>query len=121
MLDLIPNGNERARAKEQLEADIMRAANNAMVAQLEINRQEAAHRSIFVAGWRPWIGWVCGMGIAWAFIGHLVANWALVVFDTGVTTLPDLELDYLFELVLAMLGMGGLRTFENLKGVAREK
>ena len=119
-LDLIPNENDRQRAKEDMERGILDAANQALLGQLEINKVEAAHRSIFVAGWRPFIGWVCGAGIAWAFIGQPIANWAVEAFGLGVP-LPIIPTDNLMELVLAMLGMGGLRTFEKLRGVAREK
>ena len=119
-LDLIPNENDRQRAKEDMERGILDAANQALLGQLEINKVEAAHKSIFVAGWRPFIGWVCGAGIAWAFIGQPIANWAVEAFGLGVP-LPIIPTDNLMELVLAMLGMGGLRTFEKLRGVAREK
>ena len=119
-LDLIPNENDRQRAKEDMERGILDAANQALLGQLEINKVEAAHRSIFVAGWRPFIGWVCGAGIAWAFIGQPIANWAVEAFGLGMP-LPIIPTDNLMELVLAMLGMGGLRTFEKLRGVAREK
>ena len=119
-LDLIPNENDRQRAKEEMERGILDAANQALLGQLEINKVEAAHKSIFVAGWRPFIGWVCGAGIAWAFIGQPIANWAVEAFGLGMP-LPIIPTDNLMELVLAMLGMGGLRTFEKLRGVAREK
>ena len=119
-LDLIPNENDRQRAKEDMERGILDAANQALLGQLEINKVEAAHKSIFVAGWRPFIGWVCGAGIAWAFVGQPVANWAVEAFGLGIS-LPIIPTDNLMELVLAMLGMGGLRTFEKLRGVAREK
>lgn len=88
--------------------------------QMEINKQEAAHKSLFVAGWRPFIGWVCGIALLWQFVGTPVAMFALSVAEITVE-LPKIETDDLFELVLAMLGMGGLRTYEKMKGKAREK
>ena len=119
-VDRIPNGNERARAKEALEKELVDAANSVMLAQTEINAAEAQHKSIFVAGWRPFIGWVCGVGIAWAMVVQPVAQWAMIAWGDG-TELPTIDTSYLMELVTAMLGMSGLRTFEKMRGVARRK
>ena len=117
-VDRIPDPNERARAKEDLEREIVGAANQAAIAQARVNEVEAAHKSVFVAGWRPFIGWVCGAGIAWAFLVQPVASWAAAIWYPEAT-LPDIETLPLFELVMAMLGMGGLRTVEKMRGVAR--
>ena len=117
-VDRIPDGNERARAKESLERELVDAANSVMLAQTEINKAEAAHKSIFVAGWRPFIGWVCGVGIAWSMVVQPVSQWAMIAWGDG-TELPTIDTSYLMELVTAMLGMSGLRTFEKMKGVAR--
>ena len=119
-VDRIPDGNERARAKESLERDLVEAANSVMLAQTEINAAEAQHKSIFVAGWRPFIGWVCGVGIAWAMVVQPMAQWAMIAWGDG-TELPTIDTSYLMELVTAMLGMSGLRTFEKMRGVARRK
>ena len=67
--------------------------------------------SLFVAGWRPTIGWVCALALTWAFIVQPVAVWVVTTFDLGVTV-PAMVTDHLLELVLAMLGIAGLRTFE---------
>ena len=119
-VDRIPDGNERARAKESLERELVEAANSAMLAQTEINAVEAQHKSIFVAGWRPFIGWVCGVGIAWSMVVQPVAQWAMFAWGDG-TELPTIDTSYLMELVTAMLGMSGLRTFEKMRGVARRQ
>ena len=119
-VDRIPDGNERARAKESLERELVDAANSVMLAQTEINKAEAAHKSIFVAGWRPFIGWVCGVGIAWSMVVQPVAQWAMIAWGDG-TELPTIDTSYLMELVTAMLGMSGLRTFEKMRGVARRQ
>lgn len=79
----------------------------------ELNKVEAQHRSIFVAGWRPAIGWICAAGIGFAFIG----NPLLERFIGGEPVV--VPLDMILELVLAMLGMGALRTAEKIKGVTR--
>lgn len=120
VVSAIPNKRAKAAAKAKIEGELVAAANAALQAQMEINKIEAAHKSIFVAGWRPFIGWVCGLGIFWAFIGQPLAAWLATAFGAEVMP-PPINSDRLYELVLAMLGIGGLRTFEKLKGVSREK
>ena len=115
---LIPDRAAAEKAKTEMEQQLVTAANAAAMAQVEVNKVEAAHSSVFVAGWRPSIGWVCAAGLAWAFVVAPVASWALMVLGVKAE-LPAIQFDHLFELVLAMLGIGGLRTFEKLRGVAR--
>jgi len=115
---LIPDRAAAEKAKAEMEAELIRASNEAAMAQVEVNKIEAGHSSVFVAGWRPSIGWVCAAGLAWAFVVAPVASWALLVLGVKAE-LPAIQFDHLFELVLAMLGIGGLRTFEKLRGVAR--
>ena len=116
---LIPDRAAAERAKADMEAALVKAANDAALAQVEVNKIEAGHSSVFVAGWRPAIGWVCAAALAWAFIVAPIASWGMAVFGLR-ETLPAIMTDNLFELVLAMLGLGGLRTFEKLRGVARQ-
>jgi hypothetical protein len=80
--------------------------------QVELNKVEAAHRSIFVAGWRPALGWVCAIGLGYAFIVEPV----LTMFTERT---PQSPTDIMLELVLAMLGLGALRTVEKLSGKAK--
>lgn len=115
---LIPDRAAAEKAKAEMEMQLVNAANEAALAQVEVNKVEAGHSNVFVAGWRPSIGWVCAAGLAWAFVVAPVASWALLVLGIK-TELPAIQFDHLFELVLAMLGIGGLRTFEKLRGVAR--
>lgn len=117
LVGLIPDHNARAKAKEEFELELQRAVTRASEMQVEVNKIEAAHSSVFVAGWRPFIGWTCGLAIMWVFIGQPVSIWIVQVFGLPVENLPDVKADYLFELVLAMLGMGSLRTIEKIKKV----
>lgn len=116
---LIPDRAAAERAKADMEAALVKAANEAAMAQVEVNKIEAGHSSVFVAGWRPAIGWVCAAALAWAFIVAPVASWTMAALGVR-ETLPAIGTDNLFELVLAMLGLGGLRTFEKMRGVARQ-
>lgn len=119
LVGLIPNSNERAKAKEEFEMALMNAVNQAARDQVEVNKVEAASSSIFVAGWRPFIGWVCGVAIAYTYIVYPILLWALALNGYQTTNVPKLETDALYQLVLAMLGLGTMRTFEKVKGVNR--
>lgn len=86
--------------------------------QAEINKIEAQHRSLFVAGWRPFIGWVCGFALAWHFIGYDLMSWVAVSFE--IASPPQLlGTDSLISIVLSLLGLGGLRSFEKAIGRAK--
>jgi len=124
----IPDRNARAKAKELLEqskADFEQEFGMALMeiskGQLEINKVEAAHKSPFVAGWRPAIGWVCALGLMWTFVVSPFGQWACAIWKPEVLPLPELDSGQIMTLVMSMLGMGGLRSWEKMKGVAREK
>ena len=120
ILDRIsPDKAGAAKARLDMEAKLLEAATAQAGQQAAINQVEASSSSIFVAGWRPFIGWVCGAGLAWAFIVAPLASWLMIALGVK-QTMPHLEIEHLLELVVAMLGLGGLRTFEKLKGVARQ-
>lgn len=108
---LFTSDEERAQAQIVL----TKIAQQPHLLQAEINKVEAAHRSIFVAGWRPFIGWICGLGILWAFIGHPLFEWVVALKSLDVVP-PSINTDHLLELVLALLGLGALRTAEKLTG-----
>lgn len=118
LLALIPDPNQRAKA----EAEYRKAVLDATIAesrdQREINKAEAGHRSIFVAGWRPAIGWVCASALAYQYIVRPFAAWGLAVWAPNAPVLPTLD-GMLWELIFGLLGMGGLRTYEKAKGVSK--
>jgi len=94
-------------------------AHEAAMAQVSVNQAEAKHRSIFVAGWRPFIGWTCGFALAYHFV---VAP--LILFGAGwagaeIPELPAFDMDSLMTVLLGMLGLGGMRTFEKAKGLTK--
>ena len=106
---LFTSDEERAQG----EAVLLKLRMQPDILNLELNKLEAQHRSLFVAGWRPAVGWVCVTGLAFAFIG----NPLMTRYIGGPPV--DVPLDMILELVLAMLGMGALRTFEKIKGKAK--
>lgn len=104
-------------ADYELEMALLQAG----LAQAEINKMEAQHPSVFVAGWRPFIGWVCGLALAWHFLGFDIANWLRIAFFPETPAPPALNgTETLVTVLLSMLGLGGLRTVEKLKGVGRD-
>ena len=83
--------------------------------QTRINEIEAKHRTVFVAGWRPFIGWVCGFALAYNFVIRDLFIWALQPESVP----PALQMEHLMTVLMGMLGLGGLRTYEKLKDKAK--
>ncbi|MBK25872.1 MAG: hypothetical protein CME70_17865 [Halobacteriovorax sp.] len=86
--------------------------------QLEINKAEAQSRNVFVAGWRPFIGWVCGVAMAYNYVVQPILIFTLAQFDYLVA-LPALDLGEMMPVLMGMLGLGSLRSFEKYKGIAK--
>jgi hypothetical protein len=99
--------------KQQLAAAVM-----VVQGQMDINKVEAANPSVFVSGWRPFIGWVCGSACAWNWIGLPIAKLAAVILGHSIDLSPA-DLTEMMPVLLGMLGLGGLRTLEKFKGVSR--
>jgi len=118
LLDLIPDPGARARAAEEYQREVLAIAAKAEAEQREINRVEAASASLFVAGWRPAIGWVCALALGFQYLVRPLLAWAGGVWWPQVPGLPGID-DALWQLMFGMLGLGGLRSFEKTRGVAR--
>lgn len=103
----------------EIEAKLLEMEFVAQKAQTDINLEEAKNPNLFVAGWRPFIGWICGIGVFYHFIGFSLMEWFIKVFNFDITS-PKLDTEGLMSLVIALLGMGGLRTFEKIRGVDRK-
>lgn len=116
---VIPDRNARAEAKELL-ANMEQAGElRLLFGQLEVNKQEAAHSSVFVSGWRPAVGWICAAGMGYNFVVYPLLKFIVVVYAPEVPELPVLESGELMTLLLGMLGLAGYRTFEKREGVAK--
>ena len=83
-------------------------------AQLEVNKVEAAHNNVFVSGWRPFIGWACGISLAYHFIIEPIIQYVLIVNAIQFET-PEFDFSQLSTIVMAMLGLSSLRTYEKTK------
>lgn len=121
--DLISQWQQGKITKEELAFKIktFEAANEQAIklAQIEVNKEEAKHKSIYVAGWRPFIGWVCGLGFAMNFlVGPLLTFFCALA---GVPVVfPTIDVASFMPVLLGMLGLGAYRTYEKEKGVARK-
>ena len=94
-------------------------AHQAQLAQVEVNKQEAQPRSIFVAGWRPFVGWVCGIALAYHFVLAPIILFSVSITGIQIPELPSFNMETLTTVLLGMLGLGGLRSFEKYKGVSK--
>ena len=107
--------------KREAEMEMFRMAADGelkqVLAQLEINAREAQHQSIFVAGWRPFFGWLSGVAFAYSVIVQPVLVWYGA--SRGWPTPPEVNSDLLWVVVTGMLGIGGLRTYEKAAGVSK--
>ena len=115
---VVPDKNAKAKAKRDLEKALVDAEVSGLLGQIEINKIEAASRSAFVAGWRPFIGWTCGSAMAYAYVVQPFLTFILA--QTGhLIELPRIELGEMMPVLLGLLGLGGMRSFEKFKGVAK--
>lgn len=111
-------------AKDRQDAELFfyKNAHEVVMAQNDVNKEEAKSSSIFVAGWRPWIGWVCGAALAYASIVYYILQWTLDVLaifsGQALPPLPKPDLGITLEILAGMLGLGWFRTKEKMSGVA---
>ena len=89
------------------------------MAQIEVNKAEAASGSIFKGGWRPFIGWVCGFAFAYHFILQPILLFGAVAAGVSLPPLPEFDMSQMMPVLLGMLGLGGLRTYEKKAGVSK--
>jgi hypothetical protein len=111
----IPDPQARAKAQQ----DLLNTLLQVDTSQIEVNKAEAATGSVFIGGWRPFIGWCCGAALAFQYLVVPVGLWIGFLVGHPIPKPPTLD-DHLWELMVGMLGMGGLRSWEKLKGVATQ-
>ena len=112
--DLHFSGEEKEKLKLQMKEIDAKLKEK----QLDINKAEASHRSVFVSGWRPLLGWVSGLSIGYVYLFQPILDMILQMFGVQVDWVV-LDLGQLMPLVLGMLGLGGLRSFEKAKGLTK--
>ena len=116
--DLIGKAIPDKTKRMELESHIKSQMIDLQKAQSEVNLAQAKHASIFVAGARPALMWICALGLAWSFFLGPILNWIVWTFSIDIVP-PEIETEGLMTLTLSMLGLGGMRSFEKYQGVAR--
>jgi len=113
----VPDRDAQVKLEAELKIKFAEIEAAQLAAQADINKIEAQNASIFVSGWRPFIGWCCGVSLLYAYLLNPILTWAVAVAGSEAK-LPKLPTEDLFSLTLAMLGLAGYRTYERVRGVA---
>jgi hypothetical protein len=104
----------RAKLDHELKTQVQQAN----LGQIAVNKEQARHASIFVAGARPAIMWICAFGLGWQFVFQPVCAWAMTIWAPALP-IPVIPTEGLMTLTLSLLGLGGMRSFEKSKGIQR--
>lgn len=105
------------KLNQELSLALLKGELDPMLAQLKVNEEEAKSDKLFVAGWRPFIGWTCGVALAWQFIGLPLALFVVALTGANIGSLPQFDYAQLSPILLGMLGLGAMRSYEKVKGV----
>lgn len=116
IVDRFVETDDEKRAAEIIKGRMMMQP---AIIQTELNKIEAAHRSVFVAGWRPFIGWVCGLALLYNFVIRDLLAWLILNTGLEASMPPDLAMEELMTVLLGMLGLGAFRTAEKMTGKAK--
>lgn len=115
----IPDAGEKQRLAHEIATMAQKQAHEIAIAQIEVNKAEAASASTFKGGWRPFIGWVCGAAFAYHFVLQPFLIFLVALMGWQIPMLPEFDMASLMTVLGGMLGLGGLRTFEKFKGVSK--
>jgi hypothetical protein len=115
---LIPDADAKAKAQADLLMMQAKGELDAQLSQIQVNLKEAENPSVFVAGWRPFTGWVCGTALAYVAIVEPVARFVASVWFGYSGAFPVIDTDLTLQVLLGMLGLGAFRSFEKVKDVA---
>lgn len=123
---VIPDPAAQAEAKlkaltllQSGELEVFKVEGELAKGQLEVNKAEAESTDFFRGGWRPAVGWICATAFAVQFVVGPLAPWLATVAGLTVPAIPSLDMEMLLTVLLGMLGLGGFRTYEKVKGVAK--
>ena len=105
--------------KAKIELELISGLKDIDIAQIEVNKQEARHKSLFVSGWRPFIGWSCGLALTYHAIMQPILQVICRAFGLDFV-FPEFDLAMLYPVLMGMLGLSASRSFEKSKGVARQ-
>lgn len=115
----IPDADEKAKLAHEIATLATKQAHEISLAQIEVNKAEAASGSVFKGGWRPFIGWTCGVAFAYHFVIQPLLVFGVAISGVTVPDLPAFDMGSLLTVLGGLLGLGSLRTFEKYKGVSK--
>jgi hypothetical protein len=115
----IEDKDQRAALAHEIATMSERHAQELALSQIEVNKAEAASGSIFKGGWRPAIGWVCASAFAYHFVLQPVIVFIVLAAGVELPPLPEFDMASLMTVMMGMLGLGGLRTYEKQKGITK--
>lgn len=116
---VVEDKDQKARLAHEIATMAERHAQELAKGQIDINKEEAKSRNIFIAGWRPFVGWTCGLALFWHFLGLPVTLFVTGWFNLQHPPLPEFDMNSLMTVLLGMLGLGGMRSFEKFKGLTK--
>lgn len=114
----IEDKDQKNKLAHDLSTMAERHAQELAKGQIQVNAQEAQHRSVFVAGWRPFVGWTSGIALFYHFVLQPILIFSLAISGQQFD-LPEFDMSSLMTVLMGMLGLGGLRTFEKHKGMTK--
>ena len=116
---VVPDANEKARLAHEIATMSDQHAQQLALAQVEVNKAEAASNSLFKGGWRPFVGWVCGVALLYHFILSPLILFGVTMIGINIPPIPEFDMGSLMTVLMGMLGLGGLRTYEKQKGITK--
>jgi hypothetical protein len=116
---VIQDKDQKAKLAHEIATMSDTHAQQALLSQLEINKAEAASGSLFKGGWRPFVGWVCGIAFAYHFVIQPLLVFVLTVLGLELPELPEFDMSTLLTTLGGLLGIGGLRSYEKTKGLTK--
>ena len=115
----IEDKDQKAKLAHELATMADKMAHEQQLAQIAVNKEEAASGSIFKGGWRPFIGWVCGIAFFYHFVLNPIILFVIAIIVIEIPDLPNFNMNTLLTVLGGMLGIGSLRTYEKQKGLTK--
>ena len=116
---VIEDKDQKAKLAHELATMADNFSNEQPLAQIEVNKAEAASGSLFKGGWRPFIGWVCGVAFCYHFVVQPIIIFVVAIVGVNIPDLPEFQMNTLLTVLGGMLGIGSLRTYEKQKGLTK--
>ena len=116
---VIEDKDQKAKLAHELATMADKLAHEQQLAQMAINKEEASSGSLFKGGWRPCIGWICGIAFGYHFVLQPVIIFIVALVGIEIPDLPKFDMNTLLTVLAGMLGIGGLRTYEKQKGLTK--